>query len=60
MSLLSGASYYAPPSSPEGARRCPDRDNAGGALVFSGKFHAVHSVPTVPYVSTVSTITISA
>ena len=26
--------YYAPPSSPEGARRCPDRGNAGGALVF--------------------------
>ena len=27
-------SYYAPPSRPEGPRRCPDRVNAGGALVF--------------------------
>ena len=27
--------YYAPPSRPEGPRRCPDRGNAGGALVFS-------------------------
>ena len=26
--------YYAPPSRPEGPRRCPDRGNAGGALVF--------------------------
>ena len=27
-------SYYAPPSRPEGPRRCPDRGNADGALVF--------------------------
>ena len=27
--------YYAPPSRFEGPRRCPDRGNAGGALVFS-------------------------
>ena len=26
--------YYAPPSRPEGPMRCPDRANAGGALVF--------------------------
>ena len=26
--------YYAPTSRPEGPRRCPDRRNAGGALVF--------------------------
>ena len=26
--------YYAPPSRPEGPRRCPDRGNAGDALVF--------------------------
>ena len=26
--------YYAPPSSPKGARRCPDRGIVGGALVF--------------------------
>ena len=25
--------YYAPPSRPEGPRRCPDRGNAGDALV---------------------------
>ena len=29
--------YYAPPSSPQGARSCPDRGNAGGALVFLSK-----------------------
>ena len=52
--------YYAPPSRPEGPRRYPDRGNPGGALVFLGKFYAVHSVPTVPYVTTVTTITISA
>ena len=33
--------YYALPSSPEGARRCPDRGNAGGALVFWSKFYTV-------------------
>ena len=27
--------YYAPPSRPEGPRRCPDMGKAGGALVFS-------------------------
>ena len=27
--------YYAPPSRPGGPRRCPDRSNAGDALVFS-------------------------
>ena len=26
--------YYAPPSRPEGPRHCPERGNAGGALVF--------------------------
>ena len=26
--------YYAPPSRPEGPRRCPDRGNVGGALLF--------------------------
>ena len=26
--------YYAPPLRPKGPRRCPDRGNAGGALVF--------------------------
>ena len=26
--------YYAPPSRPKGPRRCPDRGNAGGSLVF--------------------------
>ena len=30
--------YYAPPSRPEGPRRCPDRGNAGGSLVFLSKF----------------------
>ena len=33
--------YYAPQSSPEGARRCPDRGNAGGVLVFWSKFCTV-------------------
>ena len=31
-------SYYAPPLRPEGPRRCPDRGNAGCALVFVSKF----------------------
>ena len=35
--LLTSKIYYAPPSSPEGARCCPNRGNAGGALVFLGK-----------------------
>ena len=26
--------YYAPPSRREGPKRCPDRGNTGGALVF--------------------------
>ena len=33
--------YYAPHSSPEGARRFSDRSNACGALVFSSKFYTV-------------------
>ena len=37
---------------PEGPRRCPDRGNAGGALVFLGTFYTIHSVPTVNYVTT--------
>ena len=44
--------YYAPRLRPEGPRRWPDRGNAGGALVFLGKFCTVHSVPTVDYVTT--------
>ena len=41
--------YYAPQSRPEGPRRCPDRGNAVGALVFLGKFCTVHLFPTVNY-----------
>ena len=48
--------YFTAPSSPEGARRCPNRGNAGGALVFLGKFYTVHSVPTVNFVTTVTTL----
>ena len=33
--------YYAPHSSPEGARRCCNRSNACGALVFLSKFKTV-------------------
>ena len=32
--IMIDISYYAPPSRPEGPRRCPDRGNAGRALVF--------------------------
>ena len=49
--------YYAPLSRPEGPRRCSDKDNTGGALVFSGKFCTVHSVPTVNYVPIVNAVT---
>ena len=44
--------YHAPPSRPEGPRHCPDRGNAGVALVFSGNFWTIQSVPTVNYVTT--------
>ena len=50
--------YYAPLSRPEGPRRCPDRGNAGGALVFLAKFYTIPSVPRVSYVTTVTTVTI--
>ena len=49
--------YYAPPSRPKGPRRCPDKGNAGGALLFLGKFYTVHSVTTVNYISTFTTVT---
>ena len=35
LSMFEIIDYYAPPSRPEGPRRCPDKGNAGGALVFS-------------------------
>ena len=33
--------YYALPLGPEGARRCLNRGNAGGVLVFLSKFYTV-------------------
>ena len=50
--------YYAPPSRPEGPRRCPGRGNAGASLVFLAKFYTVHSVPTANYVTIVTIVTI--
>ena len=38
-------------------RRCPDRANAGGALVFLGKFYTFHSIHTVTTVNTFTTVT---
>ena len=36
--------YYAPPSMPEGPRRCPDRGNAGDALVFSDQLWLLYTM----------------
>ena len=36
--------YYAPPSRPEGPRHCPDRGNAGGALVFSQELWLLYAM----------------
>ena len=41
---MRGVHYYAPPSRPEGPRRCPDRGNAGGALVFMYLFWLLYAM----------------
>ena len=37
-------SYYAPPSRPEGPRRCPDRGIAEDALVFSQELWLLYAL----------------
>ena len=41
--------YYAPLSRPEGPRRCPDRGNAGGALVFIYLFWLLYAMGVYTY-----------
>ena len=42
-------SYYAPPSRSEGPRRCPDRGNTGGALVFMYLFWLLYAMGVYTY-----------